>query len=34
MEFMDASLLEFGVQMVHDLDAEFDLPPKRTLSQV
>ena len=34
MEMFDSSLLEFALQLVHDLDAEFDLPPKHTLSQV
>ncbi|KAK9837747.1 hypothetical protein WJX74_004142 [Apatococcus lobatus] len=33
MEMFDSSLLQFAVQLVHDLDAEFDLPPKHTLSQ-
>lgn len=34
MEMFDSSLLEFAVQLVHDLDEEFELPPKHTLSQV
>lgn len=34
LEFFDVSLLEFAVQLTHELDIKFGLPPKRTMSQV
>ena len=34
LEFFDRSLLEFAVQMTHELDARFGLPPKKAMSQV
>lgn len=34
LEFFDVSLLEFAVQMTHEIDVKFGLPPKRTMSQV
>ena len=34
LEFFDVSLLEFAVQLTHELDVKFGLPPKRTMSQV
>ena len=34
LEFLDRSLLEFAVQLTHELDAKFGLPPKKTMSQV
>ncbi|KAL3138964.1 hypothetical protein ABBQ32_005773 [Trebouxia sp. C0010 RCD-2024] len=33
LEFFDVSLLEFAVQLTHELDIKFGLPPKRTMSQ-
>jgi hypothetical protein len=33
LEIMDPSLIQAGIQMTHDLDARFGLPPKHTLSQ-
>jgi hypothetical protein len=32
-EFMDVELLQYAVQLAHDLDQRFGLPPKRTMSQ-
>lgn len=34
LEFFDVSLLEFAVQLTHEIDVKFGLPPKRTMSQV
>lgn len=34
VEMYNPSLLEAAVQLAHDLDARFGLPPKRTMSQV
>jgi len=34
LEFFDVSLLEFAVQLTHELDVKFGLPLKRTMSQV
>ena len=34
LEFFDVSLLEFAVQLTHELDVKFGLPPKKTMSQV
>ncbi len=34
LEFFDVSLLEFAVQLTHEIDIKFGLPPKRTMSQV
>ncbi len=34
LEFFDVSLLEFAVQLTHEIDVRFGLPPKRTMSQV
>lgn len=34
LEFFDVSLLEFAVQLTHELDIKFGFPPKRTMSQV
>ena len=34
LEFFDVSLLEFAVQMTHEIDVKFGLAPKRTMSQV
>ncbi len=33
LELYDQSLLSFGIALTHDLDAQFGLPPKRTISQ-
>lgn len=33
-EYMDPDLLAFGVDMTHELDRRFGLPPKVTMSQV
>ncbi|KAL0047364.1 hypothetical protein WJX82_001496 [Trebouxia sp. C0006] len=33
LEFFDVSLLEFAVQMTHEIDVKFGLSPKRTMSQ-
>jgi len=33
LSVMDESMVEFGVDLVHDLDKRFGVPPKRVLSQ-
>ncbi|DBA83693.1 TPA: hypothetical protein ACH3X1_006235 [Trebouxia sp. C0004] len=33
LEFFDVSLLEFAVQLTHEIDVKFGFPPKRTMSQ-
>lgn len=33
LEFFDVSLLEFAVQLTHEIDVKFGLPPKSTMSQ-
>ena len=34
VELMDADMVEFGIDLVHELDRAYSLPPKRTMSQV
>lgn len=34
VEMFDPGLLRAAVQLAHDLDADFGLPPKMTMSQV
>ena len=34
IELMDSDMVEYAIDMVHELDRTFGLPPKRTLSQV
>lgn len=34
LELFDVSLLEFAVQLTHEIDVKFGLTPKRTMSQV
>jgi hypothetical protein len=33
MEIMDPSLIEFGIEMTHELDIQFNKPLKSVLSQ-
>lgn len=34
LEFMDRSMLQASIQLTHELDAAFGMPPKITMSQV
>ena len=34
VELFDAPLLQYAVELTHELDARFGQPPKRTMSQV
>ena len=34
VELLDAPLLQYAVEMTHELDDRFGQPPKRTMSQV
>ena len=34
VELLDAPLLQYAIEMTHELDARFGQPPKRTMSQV
>lgn len=34
LEFMDRSMLQANIQLTHELDRSFGLPPKVTMSQV
>jgi len=34
LEFMDRSMLQANIQLTHELDKAFGLPPKITMSQV
>ncbi len=34
IEIMDSDMVEFGVDLVHELDRNYGFPPKRTMSQV
>ena len=34
LEFMDKSMLQANIQLTHELDRSFGLPPKVTMSQV
>lgn len=34
IELMDADMVEYAIDMVHELDRTYGFPPKRTLSQV
>ena len=34
VELFDAPLLQYAVEMTHELDARFGQPPKKTMSQV
>lgn len=33
IELMDADMVEYAIDLVHELDRTYGLPPKRTLSQ-
>ena len=34
IELMDSDMVEYAIDMVHELDRTYGFPPKRTLSQV
>lgn len=34
IEIMDSDMVEFGIDLVHELDRNYGFPPKRTMSQV
>ena len=34
IELMDSDMVEYAIDMVHELDRNYGLQPKRTMSQV
>jgi hypothetical protein len=34
IELMDSDMVEYAIDMVHELDRTYGFPPKRTMSQV